>query len=102
MGIFLEDANLEQLLLELFAFLWVALLGWLFLQLVLWDSILTNRYPIWLKNLRKKVRQLRRLRRAAESAQNMPGLRLPPSLRRKWQVIRWITTAINATQWARS
>jgi len=102
MGIFLEDANLEQLLLELIAFLWVALLGWLFLQLVLWDSILTNNYPFWLKDLRKKVRQWRRLRRALEKAQNLPGLRLPPSLHMKWQAIRWIATAINATKWARS
>jgi hypothetical protein len=102
MGIFLEDANLEQLLGILFAFLWVALLGWLLQQLVLWDSVLTTNYPIWLKGLRKRVRQWRYLRRAMEKAQYLPGIQLPPSLRMKWQVIRWIATAINATKWARS
>lgn len=102
MGIFLEDANLEQLLLEMLAFLWVALLGWLLLQLIHWDNVLTNNYPLWLKSLRKKVRQWRNLRRMLEKAQNMPGLRLPPSLQFKWQVIRWVATAMNAAKWARS
>lgn len=102
MGIFLEDANLEIALFTLLGFFALAFLGRLFVQLLLWDSVVREYSPRWLQQLRRQGRQLRTIRRLVEKLQNMPAMPLPSSWRKKWQVFRWITTAISAAKWARS
>jgi len=102
MGIFLEDAALEQAILAMLGFFGLALLGWLLVQLIYWDSLLQQNRGTWLKTIQRSGRQLRTLRRALEKAQNMPAVPLPASLQRKWRVIGWITTVLSAAKWARS
>jgi hypothetical protein len=102
MGIFLNDAALEQMLLVSLGFLVVALLGWLLVQLIHLESAFQEKRHIWLKNMQRNGKQLRATRRMLEKAQHLPAVPLPSSLRKKWRVIGWITTALSATKWARS
>lgn len=102
MGIFLNDTNAEMVLLEGLGFLGLILLGRLFVQLIHWDNAFQHNQAKWLRQLQISTRQLRNLRRTLEKAQNSPGLQLPPAIRQKWRVVRWIATALSAAPWARS
>lgn len=102
MGIFLNDAKLEMALLAWLSFFGLALLGWLLMQLIHWENAFQANQAAWLRQLRKKTRQLRTLRRATEKAQDLPGLPLPPALSRKWRMVRWVLKALSTAQWARS
>ncbi len=91
-------------LLELFGFFTLMMLGWLLVQLIQLESALHYGQAQWLRQIQKQARQLRSLRRMLErmQAQGGPSLPLPRSLRQKWRVAGWILAALSAAPRARS
>lgn len=84
-------------------FLVLALLGWLLLRLIDWESRFQDRRAGLLRQLRESATRLRGLRRQLQNAsEGLPGLELNPANRRKLALARWAGKALFGRNTARS
>lgn len=97
------DWHFLPALIELLEFMMLALLGYLFVQLLHWHAAFCHRRAWWLSQLRRDVRKLRVLRKQLDQTRGrFPELPLPISMRRKWQALQWVGTVLRASRLARS
>lgn len=102
MGIFLSDTRAETAILVGVGFAIPAVLGGLLVQLMHWDNTLQSRRKGWLAGLDKTTRQLRWLRVKSAALPEFSVMPLPTSLRKKWQVLRWLMTVFSVARKVRS
>ena len=90
-------------LLVLAEFVCLALLGFLLVQVMHWESTFTNCKDRWLAQIKVRATQLRRVRRKLDTLDGeWPQIPLPPAFKKKWKTFRWIYKALCGTKWARS
>lgn len=90
-------------LLELLEFLVLALLGFLLVQLIHWETAFRDHRSSLLIQMQKGTKQLRGLRRQLDrNGGEWPELPMSPSWRKKWNVFRWAGKAFSAARWSRS
>ena len=88
---------------ELAEFFLLALLGFLFMQLMHWEAQLSQRRGIWLRQLRQSVRQLKVTRRQMErSGGNWPKVSFGRRFDRLIKVVGWAGLAFGLTRRSRS
>ncbi|WP_373532421.1 hypothetical protein [Vampirovibrio sp.] len=99
----MEIYRVGSVLVLLAEFTLLLLLGFVFMRLVYWDSLLNDKRPQWLAQCRNLTRQLRILRRQLSSADGAWN-RLPvsPRFRKKLNWIRWVGKAMRLAGAARS
>lgn len=101
--IFNEDiALLLPALILLAEFFVLAFLGFLFVQVLNWESAFRAHKVQWHVQMQAGAYRLRRLRQQLDkTGGEWPQLPISYGLRRKWMVARWIGRALSASQWAR-
>lgn len=89
--------------LELLEFLALALLGFFLVQLIHWETSFRDQRESLLIQMQKGTKQLRGLRRQLDrTGGEWPELPMSPSMRKKWNALRWAGKAFSAAKWSRS
>lgn len=91
-----SDWLLLPALLEWLEFLTLALLGFLLVQLIHWETAFRDNQAGLLAGMRQRAGQLRTVRRQLDSTGGeWPALPMSASLRKKWNVVRWAGKAFS-------
>ena len=103
MPLAVSELNLLVGLLVLAEFCCLALLGFILVQMMQLESGFMQNKDRWLAQIKLGATQLRFLRRKLETFDGKwPQIPMGPSLKRKWQVFRWVCKALSGAKWVRS